>query len=68
MRVNAENIYKFNIAIDTIEASGGTDIGNGMKMALSVLKHRKFKNPIASIFLLSDGEDEGAAGRVWKDI
>jgi len=39
-----------------------------MKMALSVLKHRKYKNPVAAIFLLSDGEDEGASGRVWKDI
>lgn len=61
-------MYKFLIAIDTIEANGATDIGNAMKMALSILKHRRFKNPIASIFLLSDGEDEGAAGRVWNDI
>ncbi|CAD8056121.1 unnamed protein product [Paramecium sonneborni] len=68
MRVSDENKYKFLIAIETIQANGSTDIGNAMKMALSVLKHRKFKNPIASIFLLSDGEDEGAAGRVWNDI
>lgn len=37
-------------------------------MALSILKHRRYKNPIASIFLLSDGEDEGASRRVWEDI
>ncbi|CAD8136907.1 unnamed protein product [Paramecium octaurelia] len=68
MRATQENMYKFLIAIDTIQANGATDIGNAMKMALSILKHRRFKNPIASIFLLSDGEDEGAAGRVWDDI
>lgn len=35
-----------------------------MKMALSVLKHRKYKNPVSAIFLLSDGEDGGAEERV----
>lgn len=39
-----------------------------MKMALSILKHRKYKNPISAIFLLSDGVDEGAEERVRDDL
>ena len=68
MRVTTENVRKFRIAISSLQARGGTDIGNGMKMALSILKHRKYKNPISAIFLLSDGVDEGAEERVRDDI
>ena len=32
-------------------------------MAFSVMKHRKYKNPVTAIFLLSDGVDEGAEER-----
>ena len=37
-------------------------------MALSVLKHRRYKNPVSAIFLLSDGVDEGAEERVKEDL
>ena len=37
-------------------------------MALSVLKHRKYKNPVSAVFLLSDGVDEGAEERVKEDL
>lgn len=60
MKCTSNNLPKFKIAIHALQARGGTDIGNGMKMALSVLKHRRYKNPVSAIFLLSDGEDEGA--------
>jgi hypothetical protein len=53
MRVTPENTPKFRIAIHSIQARGGTNIENGMHMAFSVLKHRRFKNPVAAIFLLS---------------
>lgn len=68
MRVTANNVPKFRIAIHSLQARGGTDIGNGMKMALSVLKHRRFKNPVSAIFLLSDGVDFGAEERVQADL
>ncbi|CAD8076924.1 unnamed protein product [Paramecium sonneborni] len=68
MRVTQENVRKFRVAISSLQARGGTDIGNGMKMALSILKHRKYKNPISAIFLLSDGVDEGAEERVRDDL
>jgi len=39
-----------------------------MKMALSVLKHRKYRNPVTAILLLSDGEDDEAPERVRSDL
>ncbi|CAK60386.1 unnamed protein product (macronuclear) [Paramecium tetraurelia] len=36
------------IAISSLQARGGTDIGNGMKMVLSILKHRKDKKPVSA--------------------
>lgn len=39
-----------------------------MKMALSVLKHRKYRNPVTAILLLSDGEDFEAPERVRQDL
>lgn len=68
MRVTPDNIEKFKIAINSIYAKGGTDIGNAMRMALSVLKHRKYKNPVAAILLLSDGEDDDAPETVRNDL
>lgn len=53
MRVTAPNKFKFLIAINSIQARGGTNIENGMHMAFSVLRHRRYKNPVAAIFLLS---------------
>ena len=68
MKCTPNNLPKFKIAIHSLQARGGTDIGNGMKMALSVLKHRRYKNPVSAIFLLSDGEDDGAEERVRSDL
>ena len=39
-----------------------------MHMAFSVIKHRKYKNPVCAIFLLSDGVDEGAEERVGDSL
>jgi len=68
MRVTAPNKFKFLIAIDSIQARGGTNIENGMHMAFSVLRHRRYKNPVAAIFLLSDGVDEGGEERVANTL
>ena len=50
--------------IRSIEAEGGTDIAAGLKLAIKMLHKRKYVNAVTSIFLLSDGEDEGADERV----
>lgn len=68
LRITSENIPKFQIAISAICAQGGTDIGNAMKMALSVIKHRRYRNPVTAILLLSDGIDEEAPEKVRSDL
>eukprot|EP01016_Furgasonia_blochmanni_P008563 TRINITY_DN13496_c0_g1_i12.p1 TRINITY_DN13496_c0_g1~~TRINITY_DN13496_c0_g1_i12.p1 ORF type:complete len:576 (+),score=80.06 TRINITY_DN13496_c0_g1_i12:90-1730(+) len=46
--------------INQVIASGGTDITLGMQYALTALEMRRYKNKVASIFLLSDGLDNAA--------
>lgn len=46
--------------IKAITDRGGTDIAGGMNEALTLIKGRKFKNPVTSVFLLSDGLNGGA--------
>ena len=41
--------------IDDIELYSGTKVSLGMELAFRVLKERKVKNQVSSIFLLSDG-------------
>eukprot|EP01018_Ginkgo_biloba_P013633 Gb_30682 [translate_table: standard] len=43
--------------IDRLVSSGGTNIGEGLKKGAKVLEDRREKNPVASIMLLSDGQD-----------
>jgi uncharacterized protein with von Willebrand factor type A (vWA) domain len=43
--------------VNQIWDRGGTNIAAGMEMAFKTIKDRKYKNPITSIFLLSDGQD-----------
>mmetsp|Transcript_52395 Transcript_52395/g.59889 ORF Transcript_52395/g.59889 Transcript_52395/m.59889 type:complete len:562 (+) Transcript_52395:96-1781(+) len=52
--------------VDSISAGGGTNISTGIDLALKVLKGRKYSNPISSILVLSDGQDNqgGTLGRV----
>jgi len=49
--------------IRTIQAAGSTDIYAGMEKAFQILTRREFKNPVSSIFLLSDGQDMMNYGR-----
>lgn len=54
------NRKRINAAIALLFASGGTNITSGIAEALKILDGRKEKNPVTSIFLLSDGQDSGA--------
>jgi len=39
-----------------------------MRRAFSVIKNRRYKNPVTAVFLLSDGLDEGAELKVRKSL
>ncbi|XP_022970296.1 uncharacterized protein LOC111469304 [Cucurbita maxima] len=44
-------------AINSLVSNGGTNIVDGLKKGTKVLLDRKWKNPVCSIMLLSDGQD-----------
>ncbi|THG22047.1 hypothetical protein TEA_020819 [Camellia sinensis var. sinensis] len=44
-------------AVNTLISNGGTNIADGLKKGAKVLIDRKWKNPVGSIILLSDGQD-----------
>ena len=56
-KVSDNNMKMFNDVFDSLESKGGTSIKNGMKLVIDMIKKRKYKNPITSIFILSDGID-----------
>eukprot|EP00331_Platyophrya_macrostoma_P015459 CAMPEP_0176474580 /NCGR_PEP_ID=MMETSP0127-20121128/43086_1 /TAXON_ID=938130 /ORGANISM="Platyophrya macrostoma, Strain WH" /LENGTH=588 /DNA_ID=CAMNT_0017869993 /DNA_START=57 /DNA_END=1823 /DNA_ORIENTATION=- len=58
LRVNKQNNGVFKEAINSLKANGGTDITSGMEIAGCILEKRRYRNPVTSIFLLSDGLDE----------
>lgn len=44
-------------AVNTLMSNGGTNIAEGLRKGAKVIVDRKWKNPVASIILLSDGQD-----------
>lgn len=44
-------------AVGSLAASGGTNIVGGLTKGAQVLDERRFRNPVASIIFLSDGND-----------
>ncbi|GFZ12805.1 zinc finger (C3HC4-type RING finger) family protein [Actinidia rufa] len=44
-------------AVNGLISNGGTNIADGLKKGAKVMTDRKWKNPVGSIILLSDGQD-----------
>jgi Mg-chelatase subunit ChlD len=44
-------------AVNSLVSSGGTNIAEGLRKGFKVVVDRKWKNPVCSIILLSDGQD-----------
>ncbi|XP_047310218.1 E3 ubiquitin-protein ligase WAV3 [Impatiens glandulifera] len=44
-------------AVNSLLSSGGTNIAEGLRKGAKVVIDRKWKNPVTSIILLSDGQD-----------
>ncbi|KAI3776700.1 hypothetical protein L1987_46488 [Smallanthus sonchifolius] len=44
-------------AVNSLVASGGTNIAEGLRKGSKVMEDRREKNPVASMILLSDGQD-----------
>lgn len=59
-------------AVNSLTSNGGTNIAEGLKKGAKVMTDRKWKNPVSSIILLSDGQDNytvnsGAASQQQTD-
>lgn len=48
--------------VDALVCTGGTNIADGLKKGAKMLEDRRMKNPVASIMLLSDGQDTYTIG------
>ncbi|XP_073031605.1 E3 ubiquitin-protein ligase WAV3-like [Primulina eburnea] len=44
-------------AVNSLVANGGTNIADGLRKGAKIMEDRREKNPVASIILLSDGQD-----------
>lgn len=44
-------------ALDTLACTGGTSIADGLRKGTAILQQRRQSNPVATIMLLSDGQD-----------
>ncbi|KAF8672706.1 hypothetical protein HU200_049402 [Digitaria exilis] len=44
-------------AVDALATGGGTNIGEGLRVAARVLDDRRSRNPVTSVILLTDGRD-----------
>ncbi|XP_027365225.1 E3 ubiquitin-protein ligase WAV3-like isoform X2 [Abrus precatorius] len=44
-------------AVNSLVANGGTNIAEGLRKGAKIMEDRKEKNPVGSIILLSDGQD-----------
>ncbi|KAL2897307.1 E3 ubiquitin-protein ligase WAV3 [Bienertia sinuspersici] len=56
-RMSASGKHKALIAVNSLAANGGTNIAHGLRKGAKVMEERRDKNPVASIILLSDGQD-----------
>ena len=45
------------LAVNSLVANGGINIAEGLRKGVKIVEDRKEKNPVASIILLSDGQD-----------
>ncbi|KAK9698303.1 hypothetical protein RND81_08G094900 [Saponaria officinalis] len=56
-RMSETGRQKALLAVNSLVANGGTNIAEGLRKGAKVMEERKEKNPVASLILLSDGQD-----------
>lgn len=57
-RMNSQGQRLARRIIDRLSCSQGTSVGEALRKATKILEDRRERNPVASIILLSDGQDE----------
>jgi Mg-chelatase subunit ChlD len=63
-RMTAQGQRAARRIVDRLVCNEGTSVGDALRKASKVLEDRRERNPVASIMLLSDGQDHDARRRV----
>lgn len=63
-KMNVDGKDDANKAVLRLHAGGGTSIATGLEMAVQVMEQRRQTNKVATIFLLTDGQDGSARHRL----
>ncbi|CAH9053358.1 unnamed protein product [Cuscuta europaea] len=66
-RMTAEGQKSARRIVDRLTCSQGTCVDEALKVAGKVLEHRRVRNPVASIILLSGGQDNKVKKRVDRN-
>ncbi|CAD8143721.1 unnamed protein product [Paramecium octaurelia] len=61
-----ENKNNFKKVISAIRVGGSTNIAAGTEIAFKQIEQRRMKNQVTSIFLLSDGQAQGATEHIQR--
>jgi len=56
-RMSPNGQQEANLVVERLFCTGGTNIAEGLRKGAKVLEDRRQRNPVASIMLLSDGQD-----------
>ncbi|KAM0068432.1 putative transcription factor C2H2 family [Helianthus debilis subsp. tardiflorus] len=59
MVMSPQQLHAYQM-INSLVANGGTNIAEALRKGAKVMTDRKFKNPVSSMILLSDGQDSDA--------
>ncbi|XP_043713885.1 E3 ubiquitin-protein ligase WAV3-like [Telopea speciosissima] len=63
-RMTAQGQRSARLIIDRLVCGQGTSVGEALRKATKVLEDRRERNPVASIMLLSDSQDEQVSSKV----
>lgn len=66
-RMTAQGQLAARRIIDRLGCSQGSSVGEALKKAAKVLEDRRERNPVASIMLLSDGQDDSSSAVHYND-
>ncbi|KAF8723029.1 hypothetical protein HU200_022176 [Digitaria exilis] len=65
-RMSDDGKASAKLAVESLVACGSTNIGDGLKVASEVLEHRRYRNAVTSVILLSDGQDTCIGNRDFR--
>ena len=66
LRMDKKGKQKIRNLIKGISPNNSTNIGSGLFTAMKILNDRKYRNPVTSVLLLGDGQDDYGKSYIEK--